>query len=366
MQKLKVGLIGCGSISDRYLKYGQELYGDAFEIVALADIREEAARQRAQEYHIARVLTPDELIHDPDIDVVLNLTVPKAHTDIICQALRAGKHVYTEKPLGISYQEAQQIQQLAQQMNRRVGCAPDTFMGMPAQTAIRAIENGYIGKVFGANCLCIHPTHGNENWHPEPSPYYQKGAGPMFDMGAYYLNQLIAIMGPVQSVMCMQSLNFPQRKIKTQPHKGEIIQVEVPTHVTSMLEFSSGAIVTFMNTLDVWNSRQPWIEIYGTEGTIILPDPNHFTGDVLISRLEFGEDKWTKLPPLTEYQDTQRGAGLADFSYAIQENRPHRASLEMACHVMETIEAFDRSAESGQRYTLTTTCDRPRGRWEKD
>ena len=364
MNKMKIGLIGCGSISAAYLKNAKDLYSDFYEIVAVADILPEAAKKRAEEYGVPRVLTPDELINDPEIDIVLNLTIPMAHADVICQALEAGKHVYTEKPFGVSRADAQRIIDTMNKTGKRVGCAPDTFMSMPVQTALKAIEAGYIGDIMGANCLCIHPTHGNENWHPQPFFFYQKGAGPMFDMGAYYLNILIAMMGPAESVMCMQTLNFPERLVKTQPHKGKYIHVEVPTHVCSMVKFASGAVVTFMNTLDVWNSKQPWIEVYGTKGTLILPDPNHFQGEVQISRLEYGPDKWTKVPDLLEYKDTQRGAGLADMIAAIQEDRPHRASAEMANHVVDIINAFDDSAASGAAYKLTTTCEKPKGRWE--
>jgi len=365
MDKMRIGLIGCGSISSHYLKYGKQLYSDVYEITAVADIRPEAAIRSAAEFSVPRVLTPDELIHDSDIDIVLNLTIPQAHAGLICRALEAGKHVYTEKPFGITRAEAKQILETMKRTGRRLGCAPDTFMGMPAQTALKAVKDGMIGRVMGANCMCVHPTHGNENWHPEPFSYYQKGAGPMLDMGAYYLNQLIAMMGPVRSVMAMQTMNFPERIINTDPHRGEYIHVEVPTHAVSLLQFHSGAVVTFMNTLDVWNSRQPWIEIYGTEGSLILPDPNRFEGDVLISRMSFGNDKWTKLPGLENYRLTQRGAGLADMIQGIQEERPHRASAEMACHVMDIIEAVDDSASSGQACVLSTTCESPKGRWEK-
>jgi len=366
MKKMKVGLIGCGSISGRYLESARTLYSDIYEITALADIRPEAAESRAREYSIPTVLTPDELIHDSEIDLVLNLTIPQAHTDVICSALDAGKHVYTEKPFGVSREEARRIMDAMKRSGKRVGCAPDSFMGMPAQTAAKAVADGWIGDVFGANCLCIHPTHGNENWHPEPFSYYQRGAGPMPDMGAYYLNQLIAIIGPASSVFALETLNFPERMVNTQPHKGECIHVEVPTHVVSLIQFQSGATVTFMNTLDVWNSRQPWIEIYGTKGTLILPDPNHYVGDVLISRLSFGEDKWTKLPPLTEYENTTRGAGLADMIRSIQENRPHRASAEMALHVADIIQAFEESAATGKMIHLTTSCTQPLGRWKDE
>ena len=366
MKKMNIGLIGCGSISHTYLKNAKELYADSFVITAVSDLRREAAEAKAREFGIPKVLTTEEMLTDPEIDLILNLTVPNAHRDIIIRSLEAGKHVYTEKPFGVSREDAAAIMEAMRRTGMRLGCAPDTFMGMPFQTALKAIKSGYIGRVMGANCLCIHPTHGNENWHPEPFFFYQPGAGPMFDMGAYYLNMMIGAMGPATRVMCMQTMNYKERRVNTMPHKGEYIHVEVPTHVVSLIEFASGAVVTFMNTLDVWNSRQPWIEIYGTEGTLILPDPNHFTGDVLITRLGYGPDAWQKVPDLVEYKDTQRGAGLADMIEAIQTNRPIRPSAEMACHVNEIINGCDISAETGAAYVLQTTCDAPKGRWESD
>ena len=361
---MKIGLVGCGVISKTYLKNAKELYADDYEIRAVSDVIPEAAAKRAEEFGVPKNLTPDEMLRDPEIELILNLTPPTAHTDIICRALRAGKHVYTEKPFGITTKDAAEILRCAKQAGKRVGSAPDTFLSMPVQSALKAIESGYIGDVMGGNCLCIHPTHGNENWHPEPWFYYQKGAGPMQDMGAYYLSVLIAMMGPIQAVACMQTMNFKERLIATQPHKGEKIRVEVPTHVISLIRFASGAVVTFMNTLDVWNSRQPWIEIYGTKGTLILPDPNHFKGDVLISRLSYGEDQWTPVPLLLEYRDTQRGIGLADMTRAIRENRAQRANAEMANHIVEAINGFDTAAGTGKEYVLQSTCAKPEPRWK--
>ena len=362
MKKMNVGLIGCGSISQTYLKNAKELYADSFAITAVSDLRMEAAEAKAREFG-TRALTTEELLADPDIDLILNLTVPNAHRAVIIRALEAGKHVYTEKPFGVSREDAAAIMDAMRRSGKRLGSAPDTFMGMPFQTALKAIKSGCIGRVMGANCMCIHPTHGNENWHPEPFFFYKPGAGPMFDMGAYYLNMMICAMGPASRVMCMQTMNFKERLISTEPHKGEYIHVEVPTHVASLVEFASGAVVTFMNSLDVWNSKQPWIEIYGTEGTLVLPDPNHFKGEVLIAR-RYGRSAWEQVPDLVEYQSTQRGAGLADMIEAIADDRPIRPSAEMACHVNEIINGFDISSETGAAYLLQTTCEAPKGRWE--
>ncbi len=362
---MRVGLIGCGSISAAYLKNAKELYSETFTITAVSDLRTEAAEKRADEFGIGKVLSTEEMLYDPEVDIILNLTVPAAHREIIIRALEAGKHVYTEKPFGISTEDAEAILEAQKRSGKCVGCAPDTFLGMPCQTAIKAIRDGMIGKVFGFNCICIHPTHGNENWHPDPFPYYRKGAGPMFDMGAYYLNMLIAIEGPVRSLTSMQTMNFDKRLVQTLPHKGEYIYPEVPTHIISLIEFATGTVGTFMNTLDVWNSKQPWIEIYGTEGTLILPDPNRFDGDVLISRLSYGPDAWETLPAPEDNRRTGRGVGLADMCDAICTGRLPRASAEMAAHVNEIINGFDIAAKMGTTRLMKTTCSAPLALWER-
>jgi predicted dehydrogenase len=365
VKKQRIGIIGCGMISGNYLKNARDLYSDYYEITALSDIRLEQAQKQAKEFGINKVLTSEELLKDNDVDIILNLTLPKVHYEVIISCLNAGKHVYTEKPFGLSCKEAVNILETAKKNGLMIGCAPDTFLGMPQQTALKAIKAGYIGDIMGVNCVCPHPTHGNENWHPEPFFYYQKGAGPMFDMGAYYFNLLVALIGPVESIMSYATMNFPERKIKTLPHKGEYIHVEVPTHVIGMFQFKSGAVGTIMNTLDVWNTKQPFMEIYGTEGSLILPDPNHYTGDVLVSRLSYGENAWIKLPDLLEYKDTVRGIGIADMVYALEGKRPLRASGEMALHITEIINAFDEAAMKKECITLQTSCDIPKPRWEK-
>ncbi|NLZ88827.1 MAG: Gfo/Idh/MocA family oxidoreductase [Clostridiales bacterium] len=363
MKKPTVALIGCGSISRAYLENARTLYSDDFQITAVSDIVMERALAMADKFAIDKALTTEEVMQDPDIDMVLNLTIPMAHTEITLRALRAGKHVYTEKPLTITREEAQIVLNTAKEVKKYVGCAPDTFLGMPLQTALKAIHDGQIGIPFGANCMCIHPTHGNENCHPDPEFYYKKGAGPMFDMAAYYINQLVAVFGPVASVSCYQTKNFEERVITTQPHRGKKIQVEVPTHVLSMMQFECGAIVSFMNTLDVWNSKQPWIEIYGTEGTLVLPDPNRFIGDVMLSRLSYGEDKWQPVQPLEEYRNTQRGAGIKDMFEAIREGKAIRVNGEMGAHVVDIVNAFNESAESGKSVMIQTSCMKPQPRF---
>ncbi|MDR3145758.1 MAG: Gfo/Idh/MocA family oxidoreductase [Treponema sp.] len=364
MAKRKIGIIGCGNISGNYLAHAKKLYADIFEVSAVSDINIDLAKKRAEEYEIPLVLSTTEMLEAEDIELIVNLTVPTAHYGISKSVLQAGKHIYSEKPFALTRSESLDVLKTAETCGRQAGCAPDTFLGMPIQTAIKCVQAGYIGKIIGAHCVCFHPTHGNENWHPEPAQYYKKGAGPMLDMGAYYFNALVALAGPVESVMCYQTLNFPERKINTLPHRNELIHVEVPTHVVGMFQFKNGAAGSIINTLDAWNSKQPWIEIYGDEGTLVLPDPGNFKGDVFLSRLAYGENMWTKVPDLVEYKETARGIGIVDMLSAIDNERPLRASGELAAHITDIVAAFDESASTGKRITLSSTCIPPKPRWE--
>ena len=363
MEKPKIGIIGCGSISGNYLTSAKKAYSDIFEISAVSDIDINRAKKRAEEFEIRKVLTTEEMLKDDEIELVVNLTIPGAHHNITKSFLQAGKHVFSEKPFGINRTETADILETAKKYNKKVGCAPEIFLSMQVQSVIKCVQSGYIGNVIGAHCVCFHPTHGNENWHPEPLSYYQKGAGPMFDMGGYYFSALIAINGPVESVMSYETMNFPERTIITNPHRGEIIKVEVPTHVVGMFQFKSGAVGTFINTLDAWNTKQPYIELYGTEGTIILPHPGRFEGEALLSRFAYGENEWVKVPSLMEYKNTARGIGIVDMLEAISNDRSPRASGEFAAHVMDIIIAFDEASADKKMIKLASTCIPPNPRW---
>lgn len=364
MKKTKVAIVGCGSISEFYLTSLRDLYSDYCVVDALCDIYRPAAEQRAQQFNIPRVLTLEALWADPEIEIVLNLTIPSAHCEIICAALESGKHVYTEKPLATTMEEAEKIKATSERTGKTVCCATDVWLGAAGQTALKAIKAGYIGDVFGVHCVCTHPLHGNEHWHPNPYPFYQKGAAPMNDMGPYYFNFLISVLGPVKTVSSVQTMNFPERVITSMPHKGETIHVEVPTHVVGTFTFGNGAVGTIINSLDIWNTRQPHLEIHGTEGTIVMGDPNQFNGEVLISRLSHGDDKWSPLPQLVEYTDTLRGIGLSDMILALQEGRTPRCSLDIGMHLVEIFSAFDEAAETHTTIELKTTCQTPKARWE--
>ncbi|HCS74019.1 MAG TPA: oxidoreductase [Clostridiales bacterium] len=364
MRKMKLAILGCGSISGKYIQCAKEQYSDIMEIVACVDINTDRARECAEKYKIPKVYSLDEMLNDNDVELVVNLTIPKVHAELTIACLESGKHVYSEKPLAISREEGKKIIDTSKRLGLRVGCAPDTFMGSAIQTAKKLIEDGWIGEPIGASSIMVSPTRGNENWHPDPEFFYQKGAGPMFDMGPYYFNAFINLIGPIESVNAQSRITFPERLIVTQPKYGQKIKVEVPTYISGIFQFKNGAIGSIMTTFDVWNTKQPFIEIYGEDGTLVLPDPNQFTGSVYMSRFKFGDTEWHEVPTLIEYDNNGRSAGVADMIAAIYNNYPHRASGEMGYHVLDIINAFDDAAQTGIKQVLKSTCDKPLGLWK--
>ena len=360
MKKYKVGLIGCGAISGQYLKNSKLVYSDYFEIVALGDICVEKAKARAEEYEIARYGTPETVYEAEDIDIIINLTVPTAHEEVTVKALESGKHVYTEKPLACSREGMKHIIEVAEKCGKRVGCAPDSFMSAPAQTAKKALEDDWIGAPIGVNAICA--MRGNEYWRPDADFFYQKGAGPMMDMAPYYLNMFISLIGPVDSVQTMSKITWPERTIKVAPRRGEKIQVEVPTYVSSTMRFENGVIATFVNSFDIWRTQQPFIEIYGEKGTMVIPDPNRYKGDVLIRR--FRDTEWRVLPQFVEYADYGRGLGIVDMIRSIEAGVPHKTGLDMAYHTTDIIMAMDEAGELGRELKIGSTTAKPGGLWE--
>jgi predicted dehydrogenase len=349
----KVGLVGCGNISSIYFQASQKF--EAFDIVACADILVERAQARAEEYNIPKATGVDELIADPDLDIVLNLTIPQAHGPVALQALEAGKSVYNEKPLAIDRESAQRMLELAKSKGLLVGCAPDTFMGGGLQTCRKLLDDGWIGTPVAATAFMM--GHGPESWHPDPNFFYQPGAGPMFDMGPYYLTALASMLGPVRRVTGSAQITFPERMITSKPKYGEMIQVNTPTHVVGVLDFQSGPVATIITSFDVWSAELPRIEIYGTQGTMSLPDPNTFGGPVRIRRA--GEKEWSEVPLAYGYSENSRGLGLADMSYALMSGRPQRASGELAYHVLDIMHAIHDASREGKHIDMTSTCERP-------
>ena len=295
------------------------------------------------------------LLADPRIDIVLNLTTPQHHVSVGLQALAAGKHVYSEKPLGISLNEALQLVSASRTFGKRVGSAPDTFLGGAHQTARAVLDAGLIGDVVAGTCFMMVPGH--EIWHPNPDFYYQPGGGPMLDMGPYYLTCLVNMLGPVHSVMGSAKAAYAHRTVGSGPREGQRFEVTVPTHISGMLEFESGATVTITTSFDVWKHDHNHIELYGRTGSMIVSDPNQFEGEIKVSEKR---GDWSAVPQVHRYGDgNYRILGLAEMAGAIADGRPHRAGLELALHVLEIMESIVVSADSGKRVELAHGCARP-------
>ncbi len=360
MKNYRVGIIGCGDICGMYLKYARDVYSDYFTVCALGDIDVEKAQKRAEEYGIASWGMPEVVYGDPSIDLIINLTVPVAHEEVTVRALESGKHVYSEKPLACSREGMRHIMEVSARTGKRVGCAPDSFLSAPAQTAKKALEEDYIGDVVGANAICA--MRGNEYWRPDADFFYHKGAGPMMDMAPYYLNLFISLFGAVESVSTTSKITWPERTIKVAPRRGEKIKVEVPTYVSSSMRFKNNAIVTFVNSFDIWSTKQPFVEIFGEKGSMIIPDPNRFDGDVLVRR--FRDTEWRIVPAFVEYTKYGRGIGVVDMIRSIEAGVPHKASLEMAYHATDVILTMDESGDAHKELSVASAVEKPEGLWK--
>jgi len=353
MNKLKVGIIGTGNISGIYLKNGKRF--ESMEIVACADLDAERAAAKAAEHGI-RGCTVEELLADPGIQMVINLTVPQAHAAVALQALEAGKHVYSEKPFSATREEGLQVLEVARSRGLRVGCAPDTFLGGGLQSCIKLVEDGWIGTPIGATAFMV--GGGPEGWHPNPDFFYQPGGGPLFDMGPYYLTALVALLGPIARVTGSAKISFPERIATSKELFGKKIPVTTPTHIASVLDFVSGPVATLLTSFDVkGGSVLPRIELYGSEGTLELPDPNTFGGPVRIRRA--GADSWSDIPLTHGKSENARGVGAADMAAAILSGRSHRANGEMAYHVLEAMFGILDASGQGAHYQMQSTCRRP-------
>jgi len=354
VRKMKVGIVGCGNISSIYLKNLSTIF-DVTEVVACADIQIDRAKAKAQEFGIPKACSLAEILADKEIDIIVNLTTPEVHTEINIAALESGKHVYCEKPLAIWGSDGLKAIELAEKKGLLIGGAPDTFLGAGIQTCIKIIEDGLIGKVVAATAFMM--CHGHEGWHPDPAFYYKTGGGPMFDMGPYYLTALISMIGPISRVSGSTKVTFEERLITSQPKNGEIIKVEVPTHVAGIVDFKNGAVGTIITSFDVWHSKLPRIEIYGSEGSLSVPDPNTFGGPVTMRR--YDEKEWKEMPLTHQYSENSRGLGVADMAYAILNNRTHRASGNLTYHVLDVMHAIHESSEKGKHVDLVSTCTKP-------
>ncbi|MGZ2380589.1 Gfo/Idh/MocA family protein [Rhizobium brockwellii] len=362
-RELGVGIIGCGNISTTYFSLAPLFKG--LKVLACADINAQAAEARAKEYGV-KAQTIDELLVNDEIDVVVNLTIPDAHFRVSKAILEAGKHVYSEKPLVLSLEEGEELRRIAKQKNLAVGCAPDTFLGGAHQLARKFIDDGGIGRITSGACYVMSP--GMEMWHPNPDFFFLPGGGPILDLGPYYIANLINLIGPVKRVGGMTSMASPTRTITSEPRNGEIIPVKTPTTIQALLEFVNGATVTLTASWDVWSHRHANMELYGTDGSLYVPDPNFFGGVVEAS----GRDKDIK--PLDAWEHpfgkinqenpngaraNYRTAGLADMVMSLIEGRDARCSLDRTLHGVDVMTSILRSGEEGRFIDLTTTCTQP-------
>ena len=373
----RLGVVGIGDICDVYLNNLKKY--PIVQEVGCAGRDPGRARAKAAEHGLPKAYQDaSELFEDPDVDLVLNLTIPGAHHALNMAALRAGKHVYTEKPLAGTFAEGKELLALARARGLRVGCAPDTFLGGRLQTCREVIDSGRIGAVTGASAFVV--SHGHEWHHPNPGFFYQPGAGPVLDIGPYYVTALAALLGPARRCCAMGKRTAAVRTIEHGPLSGTSIPVRVDTHVTASIEFVSGALVTLLASFDVWDSELPRLEIYGTEGTLCMEDidpvdgPNLFGGRVLLrTREEYrwkglprtnAEAPWLEVPvrrPFSElsHRENSRGIGLVDMAYGIRDGRPHRANGDLALHGLELMEAILTSAAQGRFQSLESSCERP-------
>lgn len=357
---IRIGVVGCGCISGIYLHNMTRLFKE-IEVAGVCDLIRERAEKQAAAYGIKRIYKDmHEMYADPSVDLILNITRPYQHYEVTKAALEAGKHVFTEKPLGASFEEGLALVKLAEEKGLMLGGAPDTFMGAGIQTCRRLIDDGYIGRPVAASAFFL--GHGPENWHPDPDFFYQRGGGPMFDMGPYYATTLINLLGGVKSVSAVCGRAFDNRMATCNEHFGENIEVNISTHYSGTLLFESGVIATMAASFDVYSHTHPHIEIYGTEGTLSVPDPNTFGGS---PRLWRPEDKaWRDLPLLYPYPENARGLGITDMAKTIAEGgesvRRCRATHRQTLHVLEILCAFQKSSDTGAAYQMATKYERER------
>jgi predicted dehydrogenase len=354
-EPLNIGIIGCGAIVAQYLKTLPHLPSVTLRAVADLDLGRAQAVAASQEG--VRALTVDDLLADPDVDTILNLTIPAAHAEIALRAIAAGKHVYGEKPLAMTTDEARRVLDAAREAGVMVGCAPDTVLGTGIQTARHAIDSGMIGKPISASAVMMAPGH--ERWHPNPDFYYVPGGGPLLDMGPYYVTALVTMLGPVTSVIGAASHTRAERTIASGPRTGESIPVSIDSHVTGVLVHESGALSTLIMSFDAVQTRSSNIEIHGETASMTVPDPNYFDGEVSLCELEDRESGWVVLPSSAGYIGAGRGYGLADMALT-RADEQHRANGDLAYHVLDVMESLLRSAEDGASVAVRSTTVRPR------
>jgi len=364
VQPVNIGIIGCGNISDVY--FNGAARSGLIRVKACAARRPEAAQAKAAQ-HCVTALSVEALLDDPEIEIVINLTVPQAHVSVSEQILAAGKHVYLEKPLATDFGAAKRLLANAAARGLRVGCAPDTFFGAGHQACRAVIDGGRIGKPIGGAVAML--SRGMDSWHPNPEFFFKRGGGPVHDIGVYYVTQLVNLLGPVARVTACANTGLDRRVVGSEPRRGQVIVVEVPTTVNGVLQFTDGANVTMSVSWDVWAHQRAPIEIYGTEGTLLGVNPNYFGGEPRLSERggpwqpidiaahPFGVDNITTR--MGARAANYRVVGVIDMAMAIRQGRPHRASGELALHVLEVLDACARSSIEGRHVEMESCAPRP-------
>ncbi len=350
-RRMKVGVIGCGNISGAYFNASRTF--ENIQITACADLKTEAAKAKAEEFGV-KPLSVDQILSDKSIDIILNLTIPQAHAEINLRALEAGKHVHCEKPFAIELKDGKKVLDLAKKKKLYTGCAPDTFLGGGNQTCRKLIDDNWIGKPVAGTAFMLCPGH--ESWHPNPAFYYLKGGGPLFDMGPYYITALVNMLGPVKRVCASAGRAHDSRVATAETTKGTVLPVQVSTHLAGVIDFHCGAIITVVMSFDVLKHTHSNIEIYGTAGSIVVPDPNTFSGPVRVST---NRRDWTEAPLSHVYTDNMRSIGVADMADAIARRKPNRCSGELAYHVLEVMHAFEKSSQSNKHVLVESRCAQP-------
>ncbi len=350
MTKTKIGIIGCGDILPNYLT-GLTQFAN-LEVVGIADKEPGIALARAEQFAVT-AYSLSELLQS-EAEIIINLTPPAAHFAVSQQILAAGKHVYSEKPLAARFELGQALLAQAEAAGLRIGCAPDTFLGAAGQAARALLDSAKLGKVVAGQATMME--RGPDDWHPHPQIFYGEGAGPMLDMGVYYLTQLVQLLGPLRSVQARAKASWPVRVPEQGPAAGQQIVVSTPSHIIATCEFEQGALISLSTSFDVWQHQAQHIELYAEQGSLVLPDPNNFGGSLSYCQRA---EPWQSLRPDLPYAENTRGLGVADLAAALRQQRPHRASAELALHVLEAMELILRSCADQQVHQLQTRCQRP-------
>jgi len=349
-----IAVVGCGKISDIYLSNITNVF-DNVCVYAVCDLDEDKAKEKSEKYD-AEIMSLDEILQDKAVDIVLILTTPSTHYNICRKSIKAKKSVYVEKPLSVTYEEGAELVRLASENKVLLGCAPDTFMGAGIHTARKIIDDGLIGEIIGASAFML--SAGPESWHPSPEFYYKQGGGPLFDMGPYYLTALANLIGPVKSVMGMSNCKRKQRTITSEQKYGQKIDVDVDTHINALVNFENGATGNIIMSFDVFGSKLPKIEIYGTKGSLIVPDPNKYSGEVLLKQHTDSDFKPQQL--VNSFSENSRGLGVSDMAYClINGTDGNCANGKLALHSLEIMEKILESGEKHTEIEIISSFERP-------